>query len=190
MFYWMGRALSALMGQATGPYGPGPDGPPWALMGRALVGAALMAPPGPLWAPLGPYGSGPCGPPWATDARPGGGVGGPAFQGVHLQGRVSSCSEPAASGPEPVPRAPAHEQKTLYTSFSFSETALSFFEPSQGLADTEYKDALETWQSKLLTWRWGSVVEFIGLHVQSRGPSVQSRGSFWVSLVHPFWAQT
>ena len=40
-----------------GPYGVGPCGPPWALMGcaltgvpLALVGWALMAPPGLLWA--------------------------------------------------------------------------------------------------------------------------------------------
>ena len=44
----------ALMGP-LGPYGPGPYGPPWALMGRALMGLALMG-------PLGPYGPGPNGP--------------------------------------------------------------------------------------------------------------------------------
>ena len=31
----------------------GPGGAPWALVGRALVGRALVSPPGPLWAPLG-----------------------------------------------------------------------------------------------------------------------------------------
>ena len=34
----------------------GSCGPPWAIVGRALVG-----PPGPLWAPLGHCGPGPCG---------------------------------------------------------------------------------------------------------------------------------
>ena len=28
----------------------GPCGPPWAIVGRALVGRALVAPPGPSWA--------------------------------------------------------------------------------------------------------------------------------------------
>ena len=44
-----------------GPCGPGPCGLPCALVGQALVG-----PPGPLWAlapPLGPCGPGPCAPP-------------------------------------------------------------------------------------------------------------------------------
>ena len=35
---------------SLGPYGPGRYGLPWALMGRALMGLALMAPPGSLWA--------------------------------------------------------------------------------------------------------------------------------------------
>ena len=53
-----------------GPTGLGPCGPPWVLMGRAL-----MAPPGPLWTrPLwavpGSYGPGPYGPTWALVARP------------------------------------------------------------------------------------------------------------------------
>ena len=51
----------ALVGRALvgplGPCGPGPCGPPWALVGRALVG-----PPGPLWA-------GPLWPPWALTGR-------------------------------------------------------------------------------------------------------------------------
>ena len=45
--------------------------PPWAIVGRALVGPpwALVASPGPLWAgplspPLGPYELGPNGPSW------------------------------------------------------------------------------------------------------------------------------
>ena len=42
-----------------GTHGPGPFGRPWALIGRALVG-----PPGLLWAPLGP-----CGPAWALLGR-------------------------------------------------------------------------------------------------------------------------
>ena len=57
----MGRALTAPLG----PHGPGPCGPHWALMGRALVGS-----PGPLWAPLGPYGPGPCGLPEPLRAGP------------------------------------------------------------------------------------------------------------------------
>ena len=52
----------------------GPNGPPWALMGRALLGPPLgfhgSGPRGPghLWAgpfrlPMSPHGLGPCGPP-------------------------------------------------------------------------------------------------------------------------------
>ena len=64
-----------------GPHGPGPNGPPWALMGRALVaslGPCGLGPCGPPWLllgralvgpPLGPCGPGPCGPPWTLMAR-------------------------------------------------------------------------------------------------------------------------
>ena len=66
----MGRALMgrALLRAPLGPYGP-----PWALVGRALMGPPGPLWAGPLWAPRGPYGPGPygpgpCGPPgpsWA-----------------------------------------------------------------------------------------------------------------------------
>ena len=62
-----------------GPCGSGPYGPPWALVGRALMGRDLVDPPvilraGPLWAvllwsPLGRYGPCPSGPPWAPMGR-------------------------------------------------------------------------------------------------------------------------
>ena len=45
-----GRGLGPCRGP-LGPHGPGPNGPPWALMGQALA------------RPLGPCGPGPCGPP-------------------------------------------------------------------------------------------------------------------------------
>ena len=56
----MGRALVG----PPGPFGPGPYGRPWALMGRALIGLpwALMGLPGPLWA-------GPLWAPWALMGR-------------------------------------------------------------------------------------------------------------------------
>ena len=62
----MGRALMAPHGSSwaepllalpgpygPGTYGPGPYGSPWTVVGRALMGWALICPPGPLWgAPL------------------------------------------------------------------------------------------------------------------------------------------
>ena len=57
-----------------GPHGPlmaslGPCGPPWVLVGQALVGRALAGLPGRLWAPLasfGPLWAGPFWAPWAV----------------------------------------------------------------------------------------------------------------------------
>ena len=100
-----------------GPYRPGPYGrpwalmcrallgfmgctlwAPWALMGRPIMGRALMGVPGRLWAVplwarllwaslgphgLGSYGPGPYGPPWALMAR--------ALMGRALLGRDLLC---------------------------------------------------------------------------------------------------
>ena len=43
-------------------------GPPWALVGRALVGPRGPSSAGPLWATLGPRGQALLGCPWASDA--------------------------------------------------------------------------------------------------------------------------
>ena len=62
---WAGRPLGPY-GSSLGPYGPGPDGVPWALMGRAVMG------------PLGPHGLGPDGlpgRPWSSDGTPSHGSG-------------------------------------------------------------------------------------------------------------------
>ena len=83
-----GKQKQELSCGSMGPCGPGPFGPPWGLMGRALIGlpGPSWAGPswaGPLWAPLGPYGPGPYGP-----ALMGRAVMGQALMGWALMGRA------------------------------------------------------------------------------------------------------
>ena len=45
---WAGPLWALLGPYEPGPYGRGPYGAPWALMCRAIMGWALMGPPGPF----------------------------------------------------------------------------------------------------------------------------------------------
>ena len=82
-----GSGLRVFKENSLGPYGPGPFwapralvGPPWALIGLALINRALMGPArplwaGPLWAPpepllwARPLWAGTLWPPWALMGR-------------------------------------------------------------------------------------------------------------------------
>ena len=68
-------------------------GPPWSLVGRALVG------PWALVDPLGPCGSGPCGRPWALVGPPGPLWAGPLWASLGLCGPPWALAGRALSGP-------------------------------------------------------------------------------------------
>ena len=83
----------ALMG-ALGPYGPGPYGLPWALVGWALVGPLGPLWAGPLWAPCGPGLYGPLGPLWAGPLRASWALTGRALMRTLVNQRLGSRANP------------------------------------------------------------------------------------------------